>query len=344
MDIVSFFGAEFLGQPAGVWAIFMGVVALLLILDLGVLNRGDHEIGIRRSLVLSSFYIGVALLFGVWVWIDLGADAGMLYLTGFVVEKSLALDNIFVISLIFAAFAIPRAYQHRVLFWGILGVLVLRAVMIGLGAALISSFDWILYFFGAFLIITGIKMLFAGDEPMNIEDNRILKLVRRIIPVSPKLDGHNFFTHVTKPDGKVHRVATPLFLALVSIEIADIVFAVDSVPAVFAITTDPYIVYTSNIFAILGLRALYFALAAMVHRFHYLKYALALVLVLVGGKIFWSHLVGPVDTLISLGSTIGLLGGGVLISLWKTRKDDRSAAAEIEAQVGASDVSTRRTQ
>ncbi|HEV7284404.1 MAG TPA: TerC family protein, partial [Kaistia sp.] len=157
MDIVSFFGAEFFGQPAAVWLLFAGIVVLLLVLDLGVLNRGDHEIGIRRSLLLSSFYIGVALLFGAWVWYDLGADAGMLYLTGFVVEKSLALDNIFVISLIFGAFAIPRAYQHRVLFWGILGVLVLRAIMIGLGAALISSFGWILYIFGAFLILTGIK-------------------------------------------------------------------------------------------------------------------------------------------------------------------------------------------
>ncbi|MCX5571440.1 TerC family protein [Kaistia nematophila] len=339
MDIVSFLGAEFLGKSAVAWALFVGVVATLLVLDLGVLNRGDHEIGIRRSLILSSFYIGVALLFGGWVWYDLGADAGMLYLTGFVVEKSLALDNIFVISLIFGAFAIPRAYQHRVLFWGILGVLVLRAIMIGLGAALISSFGWILYFFGAFLIITGIKMLFAGDEPMDLEKSRILKLVRRMIPVSPTLDGHNFFTHVKKADGKMHWVATPLFLALVSIEIADIVFAVDSVPAVFAITTDPYIVYTSNIFAILGLRALYFALAAMVHRFDYLKYALALVLVLVGGKIFWTHLVGPVDTLLSLGSTLGLLGGGVILSLWKTRRDDRAAF-----QAGASDVSTRRTQ
>ncbi|WP_407660700.1 TerC family protein [Kaistia defluvii] len=336
---MSFFGAEFLGQPAAVWLLFTGIVALLLVLDLGVLNRGDHEIGIRRSLVLSSFYIGVALLFGAWVWYDLGADAGMLYLTGFVVEKSLALDNIFVISLIFSAFAIPRAYQHRVLFWGILGVLVLRAIMIGLGAALISSFGWILYIFGAFLILTGIKMLFAGDEPMDLENSRILKLVRRMIPVSPHLDGHRFFTRVQQAGGKAHLVATPLFLALVSIEIADIVFAVDSVPAVFAITTDPYIVYTSNIFAILGLRALYFALAAMVHRFHYLKYALALVLVLVGGKIFWTHLVGPVDTLISLGSTIGLLGGGVIVSLWKTRRDDRAAL-----QAGASDVSIKRTQ
>jgi len=339
MDIVSFFGAEFFGQPAAVWLLFAGIVVLLLVLDLGVLNRGDHEIGIRRSLLLSSFYIGVALLFGAWVWYDLGADAGMLYLTGFVVEKSLALDNIFVISLIFGAFAIPRAYQHRVLFWGILGVLVLRAIMIGLGAALISSFGWILYIFGAFLILTGIKMLFAGDEPMDLEKSRILKLVRRMIPVSPNLDGHRFFTRVQQGGGKAHLVATPLFLALVSIEIADIVFAVDSVPAVFAITTDPYIVYTSNIFAILGLRALYFALAAMVHRFHYLKYALALVLVLVGGKIFWTHLIGPVNTFVSLGSTIGILAAGVILSLWKTRND-----VEPIAQAGESDVSIKRTQ
>ncbi|BCP55283.1 transporter [Kaistia sp. 32K] len=339
MDIVSLFDAEFLGKSAAAWALFLGVVAVLLILDLGVLNRGDKEIGIRRSLILSSFYIGVALLFGAWVWWDHGAESGMLYLTGFVVEKSLALDNIFVISLIFSAFAIPRAYQHRVLFWGILGVLVLRAIMIGLGAALISSFGWILYIFGAFLILTGIKMLFAGHEPMDLENSRILKLVRKAIPVSPSLDGHRFFTHVKKADGKMHWVATPLFLALVSIEIADIVFAVDSVPAVFAITTDPYIVYTSNIFAVLGLRALYFALAAMVHRFDYLKYALALVLVIVGGKIFWTHLVGPVNTFVSLGSTIGILAAGVLLSLWKTRKEDKAVA-----QAGASDVSTSRTQ
>lgn len=340
MDITTFFAAEFLGQPAAAWALFIGVVAVLLVLDLGVFNRGDHEIGIRRSLVLSSFYITVALLFGAWVWWDLGAESGMLYFTGFVVEKSLALDNIFVISLIFAAFAIPRAYQHRVLFWGILGVLVLRAIMIGLGAALISSFGWILYIFGAFLIITGIKMLFAGDEPMDLENSRILRIVRKVIPVSPTLDGHNFFTHVRQSGAsKATLVATPLFLALVSIEIADVVFAVDSVPAVFAITTDPYIVYTSNIFAVLGLRALYFALAAMVHRFHYLKYALAMVLILVGGKIFWTHLVGPVNTFVSLGSTIGILVAGVIVSLWKTRNEDRAAA-----QAAASDVSIKRTQ
>ncbi|MBN9016093.1 MAG: TerC family protein [Rhizobiales bacterium] len=326
MSIIPFLSAEFLGQPASAWAIFFVIIVALLAFDLGFANKGDHEIGISRSLVFSAFYIAVALLFGAWVWVDLGAKAGMDYLTGFLVEKSLALDNIFVISLIFAAFAIPRAYQHRVLFWGIVGVVVLRAVMIGVGATLISNFSWILYIFGAFLFFTGVKMLFASDEPVDIEKNPVVRIVRRMIPVSSKLDGHKFLTHEPHPaTGKLRRVATPLMLALVSIEIADIVFAVDSVPAVFAITTDPYIVYTSNIFAILGLRALYFALAAAVHRFHYLKYALALVLIAVGAKIYWAHLVGPVPSWISLGLTVGLLGGGVVVSLWKTSGEAEKA-------------------
>ncbi|WP_370877118.1 TerC family protein [Kaistia dalseonensis] len=319
---MSFFATDFLGQPVGAWAIFFVVIIALLAFDLGIANRGDHEIGIKRSLIFSAFYIGVALLFGAWIWFSQGPVSGMNYLTGFVVEKSLALDNIFVISLIFGTFAIPRAYQHRVLFWGIVGVVILRAIMIGLGAALISNFAWILYVFGAFLVFTGIKMLFAGDEPMNLEESKIIRFVRRIVPVTPALHGHKFFVRQPEPGtGAMKLVATPLFLALITIEIADIVFAVDSVPAVFAITTDPYIVYTSNIFAILGLRALYFALAAAVHRFHYLKYALALVLVAVGAKIFWAHLVGPVPSAISLGLTMALLAGGVIVSLWKTRND-----------------------
>jgi len=323
MEILPFFATEFLGQPVMAWAIFFAIIVTLLALDLGVINRGDHEIGIRQSLVFSAFYIGVALLFGAWVWYDLGPGSGMDYLTAFVVEKSLALDNIFVISLIFTAFAIPRAYQHRVLFWGILGVVVLRAIMIGLGATLIANFSWILYVFGAFLVITGVRMLFVGDMSHEEGENRIVRLVRRFIPVSKALHGHNFFVREERPGtGRSMLVATPLFLALVSIEIADIVFAVDSVPAVFAITTDPYIVYTSNIFAILGLRALYFALAAAVHRFHYLKYALALVLIVVGAKIFWSHLIGPVDSVVSLTLTIGLLAGGIVVSLWRTRDEE----------------------
>ena len=328
MSLMPLLASEFLGQPASAWLIFLIIIVTLLAFDLGFANRGDHEIGIGRSLIFSAFYIGVALAFGGWVWLDLGAAAGMDYLTAFLVEKSLALDNIFVISLIFGAFAIPRAYQHRVLFWGIVGVVVLRAIMIGLGAALITNFSWILYVFGGFLLITGVKMLFAGDEPVDIEKNPIIRFVRRFIPVSSKLDGHRFLTHEpATAGGRARLVATPLLLALVTIEIADIVFAVDSVPAVFAITTDPYIVYTSNIFAILGLRALYFALAAAVHRFHYLKYALALVLIAVGVKIFWAHLVGPVESWISLTLTAGLLGGGVIVSLLKTR-------GEAEAQRG----------
>jgi tellurite resistance protein TerC len=329
MDIFSFFATDFLGQSVAAWASFFIIVLGLLAFDLGIANRGNEEIGIRRSLVFSAFYIGAALLFGAWIWVDQGSASGMAYLTGFVVEKSLALDNIFVISLIFATFAIPRAYQHRVLFWGIVGVVILRAIMIGLGAALISNFSWILYVFGAFLLITGIKMLFTADAPMNLEDSRIIRFVRRIVPVTPALHGSQFFVRQPSAPGssKLVWVATPLFLALVTIEIADIVFAVDSVPAVFAITTDPYIVYTSNIFAILGLRALYFALAAAVHRFHYLKYALALVLVAVGAKIYWAHLVGPVHAGISLGLTIGLLAGGVLVSLWKTRNEPTETQA-----------------
>ena len=323
----AFLFSDFLGQSVAVWLAFLVIIVALLAFDLGFANKGDHEIGIRRSLAFSALYIAIALIFGGYVWWSMGPKSGMDYLTGFVVEKSLALDNIFVISLIFTAFAVPRAYQHRVLFWGIVGVVVLRAIMIGLGAALISQFGWILYVFGAFLVLTGIKMLMAGDEEPDIEKNRVVRLVRKFIPVTNELHGHRFFVKApSQRTGRLVWTATPLFLALVTIEIIDIVFAVDSVPAVFAITQDPFIVYTSNIFAILGLRALYFALAAAVHRFHYLKYALALVLIVVGAKIYWSHLIGPVDSLVSLGLTVGLLGGGVIVSLWRTRSEDAAAA------------------
>jgi tellurite resistance protein TerC len=339
MDIATLASADLLGQPAFAWALFFAVVAALLAFDLGVANRGEREIGVARSLVFSAFYIAVALLFGAFVWWRIGPDAGIDYLTGFVVEKSLALDNIFVISLIFSAFAIPRAYQHRVLFWGIVGVVVLRAAMIGAGAALIANFGWVLYLFGAFLVLTGLRMLFAGDEPADIEKSPVLRLVRRAVPVTPTLHGSRFFVRWPPSGGRL--TATPLFLALLSIELADIVFAVDSVPAVFAITTDPFIVYTSNIFAILGLRALYFALAAAVHRFHYLKYALALVLVVIGAKIFWTHLVGPVDAALSLGLTLGLLAAGIGLSLFRTRAP---APEDYRDPSGASAVSTRRTR
>ena len=211
-------------------------------------------------------------------------------------------DRVFVISLIFTYFAVPRVYQHRVLFWGIFGVIVLRAIMIGLGAALVTQFSWVLYLFGAFLLVTGVKMLLVADHMPKLDDNPVLRFMRRRMKVTNELHGERFFVRLPAADtGRTSLYATPLFLALVLIEVADLVFAVDSVPAIFAITTDPYIVYTSNIFAILGLRALYFALAAMVHRFAYLKYALSLVLIFIGAKIFWNQLFGKLDPSISLG-------------------------------------------
>jgi tellurite resistance protein TerC len=259
-----------------------------------------------------------------WQVSDRVEGGAALYLTAFVVEKTLALDNVFVIALIFSFFGIPRKYQHRVLFWGILGVIVLRGIMIGLGATLVAEYSWILYIFAVFLIFTGIRMMFQGDEPMDIANNPLLRWMRGHIRITDEIHGHDFF--VKKPDpvtGKVVRFATPLFLALVLVEFADVIFAVDSVPAVFAITDDPFIVYTSNIFAILGLRALYFALAAIIHRFHYLKYALSVLLIFIGSKIFIADLMGwekfPAGW--SLAITFAILAAGVLYSLWKTRGD-----------------------
>ncbi|MCC2636897.1 MAG: integral rane protein TerC family [Moraxellaceae bacterium] len=314
---------DWLGKPLWLWLVFMATVLALLAFDLGVLNRKDHVIGVRESLKLSAFYITAGLLFGLWVWLQLGPASAVNYYTGFLVEKSLSLDNVFVISLIFTHFAVPALYQHRVLFWGILGVIVLRALMIGLGAALVARYAWVLYIFGAFLIVTGLKMLFSVNQEPEIGKNPILAFLRRHLRVTPELHGHDFFVrapHAQNPSQQVWWV-TPLFLTLCMVEIVDLIFAVDSVPAIFAITTDPYIVYTSNIFAILGLRALYFALAAIIHRFHYLKYALALVLVFIGAKIFLGDFVfgGKVPALLSLAITFSLLAGGIAFSLWKTR-------------------------
>ncbi|EKT4454737.1 TerC family protein [Pseudomonas sp. TYF_15] len=311
---------DVLGTDLWLWLSFFAVVLTLLALDLGVLHRGNREIGVKESLLLSAGYISMGLLFAVWVYFQKGSDASMDYVTGFLIEKSLSMDNVFVIALIFSFLAIPREFQHRVLFWGIMGVIVLRAIMIGLGAALIAQFSWILYCFGAFLVFTGVKMLFARvDHAPDLENNRFVKYLRRHLRITKELHGQRFLVRLPDASGKRMLWVTPLFLALILIECADLVFAVDSVPAIFAITQDPFIVYTSNIFAILGLRALYFALAAMISRFIYLKYALALVLVFIGSKIFLHDVVGKVPAEISLSVTIGLLIGGVLLSLWKTR-------------------------
>ncbi|MCI3135252.1 TerC family protein [Phenylobacterium aquaticum] len=316
---------EVLGAPAWMWASFMALVAGLLALDLGVLHRRSREIGVAESLVNSALYIALGLAFGGFVWWRMGETSGLEYLTGFVVEKSLAIDNVFVIALIFSAFAIPQRLQHRVLFWGVLGVLVLRGVMIGAGAVLVTRFEWVLYLFAGFLVLTGAKMLASRGETHDPAQGRMFRLLRRVVPMTDGLRGERFFVREAGPDGRMRRLATPLFLALVMVEFADVLFAVDSVPAIFAISTEPFIVYTSNIFAILGLRALYFALAAVLHRFAYLKPALAVLLIFIGAKVFAAPLLGieKVPPAVSLGVTFAILTTGILWSVWKTGRAPR---------------------
>ncbi|TDT93467.1 tellurite resistance protein TerC [Azorhizobium sp. AG788] len=324
--LMSLLAMEVIGKPAWLWASFLAIVFLLLAFDLGVLHKDDKEIGIAESLKLSAFYIAVAVAFGGWIWLSMGAEASLQYFTGYAIEKALSIDNVFVISMIFGYFAIPRAYQYRALVWGIIAVLVLRGIMIGVGAALVQEYDWVLLLFGAFLVVTGLKMLFTGGGESDVTDNAAIRFLSRRMRVTPELHGQRFFVRRPHPvTGRVVLWATPLFLALVVINVADLVFAVDSVPAIFAITTDTYIVFTANIMAVLGLRALYFALAAMVHRFEYLKYALAGVLVFIGIKIFWSHFFGKLDPAISLSVTLAMIAGGVLFSLWKTRQVGKTA-------------------
>ena len=320
---MEFLFVDWLGTPAWFWLAFAGIVTALTAFDLGVLHKEDRAMGIAESLKLTAFYVSIAIAFGAWIWIERGADLGMKYYTGFFIEKALSIDNVFVISLIFTFFAIPVKYQYRALLWGIIAVIVLRGIMIAGGAALVDQAYWVLYIFAAFLVFTGIKMFFAGDHQPDLAKNPAVRWISAHMRVTKEHHDQHFFVKV--PDettGKLVTAATPLFLALVVINLADLVFAVDSVPAIFAITTDTFIVYTSNIMAILGLRALYFALAAMIHRFHYLKYALAAVLVFIGSKIFVADFVLGGDKfppVLSLGVTAALIAAGVGYSLWKTR-------------------------
>ena len=338
--LYAFVTGTWLGMPMWVWLAFLATVLTLLALDLGLFHGEAHEPSLTESAISAGATMALGFSFSWVVWwmysnglgspiepvIDNAPTAALrgqaaweLYLTGWVVEQVLALDNVFVMSMIFTYFAIPPQYQHRVLFYGIFGVIVLRALMIGLGAALVHQFGWILFVFSAFLVFTGVKMLIMADQKPDMENNAVLRFMRRSMRITTQLDGQKFF--VTRPDpvtGRFVSWATPLFAALVMIELADLIFAVDSVPAVFAITQDPFIVYTSNIFAILGLRSLYFVLAAMVHRFRYLKYSLALVLIYVGAKIFAEHLIGKIPPEVSLIVTFSLLAGGIAFSLWKT--------------------------
>ena len=305
-----------LSQEA-MWAIFGVVVLALLFFDLFVFNRKNEVPNFAHTLILCILYIAAACLFGLFVIYEEGADKGMDFYTGFLVEKSLSLDNIFIMSLVFSSIGVPREYQHRVLFWGILGAIVMRALLIGVGEALITNFHWVLYIFSAILVYTGVKMLVTRKkEDANFEESGIYKFVSKIFPISGKIDGAHF---VVKKKEK-HYI-TPLFFALIVIELMDVVFALDSIPAIFLITQDVFIVYTSNIFAILGLRALYFLLEAIVHKFKYLKPALAIILIFIGLKIFAPKVFGiEVEAWHSLLVTFGLLFAGIGFSVYKAKE------------------------
>ena len=291
------------------WAGFIGFVILMLALDLGVFHRKDHVIGFKEAAAWSGVWVGLALLFNLWLGWRFGSQRGIEFLTGYLIEKSLSVDNIFVFVVIFSTLGIPALYQHRVLFWGILTALVLRAVMIFAGAAMLERFHFLIYIFGAFLVLTGIKLFLQRKHATSVSESAVLRWIRRIIPSTPKLDGNRFFT---THNGR--RLATPLLITLLLVEVTDVVFAVDSIPAIFAVTTDPFIVFTSNIFAILGLRSLFFMLAGLMDKFIYLKVGLAAVLVFVGVKMSIADFV-KIPPLISLVVILTMLGVAVVCSL-----------------------------
>jgi len=262
-----------------VWIGFIAFVIVLLAIDLGVFHRNSHEVKIKEALIWSALWIGLALIFNYGIYVYMGEVKALEFLTGYLIEKSLSVDNLFVFIMLFSFFNVEPKYQHKVLFWGILGALIMRAIFIFAGVALISKFHWIIYVFGAFLVFTGIKMLFHKDEEIAPDKNPLVRLFKKFFPVSEQMHGGNFFVKIN-----ARTVATPLFIVLLVVEFTDLIFAVDSIPAILAITNDSFIIFTSNVFAILGLRALYFALAGITKYFHYLKYGLSAILVFVGVK------------------------------------------------------------
>lgn len=296
-----------------VWFLLLGGIIAMLIVDL-FMHRDAHVIGVKEAAWWSALWVTIGLSVGGVIWYFYGSEFGMQYFAGYVIEKSLAVDNVFVWAVIFSYFAVPRAYQHRVLFYGVLGALIFRAIFIAAGSWLIASFAWILYIFGAFLIATGIRMLIQRDEHIDPSRSRTLKLFRRFIPTTDEYDGQKFFT---RRNGIL--MATPLLAVVVIVEVTDIIFAVDSIPAIFAITQEPFIVFSSNALAILGLRAMYFLLADLMHRFIYLKIGLSLVLVWVGVKMIVSHAIFKIPTAISLGIVIAIIATSVIASLVATR-------------------------
>jgi len=311
------------------WIAFNAMVLALLALDLGVFNRKAHAVTVREALGWSAVWIALAIGFGLWIGSAMGRQSMLEFYAGYLVEQALSVDNLFVFILIFGYFGIPSELQHRVLFWGIIGALFMRGAMIGAGAVLIAQFHWIIYVFGAFLVFTGAKMAFGGDSEIEPESNPVIRLLRRFLPITTTFHGERFFVR-ERIDGTAARlVATPLFVVLALVETTDVVFAVDSIPAIFGVTRNPFLVFTSNVFAILGLRSMYFVLAGVIGKFHLLKYGLALVLVFVGTKMLVSEL-WSVGIGVSLGVVGALLAGSALLSLVISPK----AAAVPEATAG----------
>ena len=297
------------------WVGFNAFVLAMLALDLGVFHRKAHVVAVKESIAWTLVWVALAMVFNAGVWHVAGSQKALEFFTGYVIEKSLSIDNIFVIAMLFSYFAVPPVYQHKVLFWGILGALAMRAAMIILGAALIAKYAWIIYVFGACLVFTGIRMVLKREESIHPERNPVVRWFRRLIPVTSDFRQDRFFV---VERGLRH--ATPLVVVLLLVEFTDLIFAVDSIPAIFAVTTDPFIVYTSNAFAILGLRSLYFALAGVMDRFHYLKIGLGVVLAFVGVKMLLAHSPYKLDTLLSLGVVIGILAVSVVASILRPKK------------------------
>ena len=307
------------------WVGFNVFVLAMLALDLGVFHRKAHVVSLKESFTWTGVWVALALVFNAGIWHYYGSQKGLEFFTGYLIEKSLSVDNVFVFALLFSYFAVPPLYQHKVLFWGILGALIMRAIMIVAGAALITKFAWIIYVFGGFLILTGIKMIVKREEEIHPERNPLVCWFKKLMPVTSDYRGDKFFVCENGI-----RMATPLFVVLLLVEFSDLIFAVDSIPAIFAVTKDPFIVYTSNVFAILGLRSLYFALAGVMDKFHYLKIGLGVVLSFVGVKMLLGHTAWKIDTHVSLGVIVVVLAASIVVSLLRPRKVVVKAAPDPE--------------
>ncbi len=306
------------------WVALLVIVLVMLAIDLSM-HKSAHVIAVKEAAIWSGIWVGVSVIVGIIIWFYYGSEFGLQFFTGYVIEKSLSVDNVFVWALIFSFFAVPARYQHRVLFYGVLGALVFRAIFIAAGAVMIASASWVLYIFGAFLVFTGIKMLLQRDEHFDVSESKTLKVFRKFVKSTDEFDGQKFFT---RRNGVL--LATPLLAVLVVVEVTDIIFAVDSIPAIFAVTQEPFLVFSSNALAILGLRAMYFLLADLIHRFIYLKLGLSLVLIWVGVKMIIGHAFFDIPTVISLGVVIALIAGSVIASLIATKGSDPHEVTQSE--------------